>query len=506
MTSLADLPGEEREGKRLLAVLVYACLMVSVVSTLGAPLIPEIARDHGISLASATWMLTVTLLVGAVATPVMGRLGDGPGRRGVLMGGLAVVCVGSLVAATASSFGQLLAGRALQGIGYGTVPLAIAIAREHLPAELLRRGIATLSVTVAVGAGLGFPATGLVAQDLDYHVAFWIAAAITALGVVLVARTVPRGAPGARREALDGVGALGLGLGLGALLLAISQGETWGWGSARVLALLVGAALVFAAWGRWELRAAHPLVDLRISALPTVLAANITGVLMGFGMYVVMTLVLRLAQTPASAGYGFASSLFVTGLLLVPLSFGSFIASGLARRLAARAGMRVVIPIGVLVVVVAQLGLALQHEHLYDLLIATALLGVGIGCTFAAMPALIVAAVPPGETGSASSVNQVTRVVGGALGSAVAATILAAHTAGGSPLPTEGGFGVTFVVGAVVCGLTIPVVLLLLPKGIGRRGAPVPERGSELELLMEEEALSGVGPVAVEEPHRLVGR
>ena len=507
MTSPVDFAVDDRAGKRLLAVLVYACLMVSVVSTLGTPLIPQIAEDHGITLAAATWMLTVTLLVGAIATPVMGRLGDGPGRRTVLMSGLGAVLAGSLVAASSSSFAQLLAGRALQGVGYGTVPLAIAIAREHLPPELLRRGIATLSVTVAVGAGLGFPATGLIAQDFDYHVAFWVAGAVTALALVLIARVVPGGTAGDRREPLDGVGAVGLGLGLGALLLAISQGETWGWGSGRVVGLLAGAAGVFAAWGRWELRAAHPLVDLRVSRLPTVMAANIAGVLMGFGMYVVMTLVNRLAQTPESAGYGFSASLFVTGLLLVPLSFGSLVASTVARKVAARVGMRVVIPTGVAVVAVAQLGLAAQHAHLYDLLIATALLGVGIGCTFAAMPALIITAVPAGETGSASSVNQVTRVLGGALGAAVAATILAAHTVAGSTLPSEDAYGVTFVVGAVVCALTIPVMLLLLPKGIGRRDAAAPGRGSEVELLMAEEAMSVAGPVAVEEPHhRFVAR
>ena len=150
MTSLIDSrPGARaRSDRRLLAVLVYAALMVAVVSTLGTPLIPDIAADQGVSLHAAQWMLTITLLVGAVTTPILGRLGDGPGRRRVLLVGLAAVCLGSLVAATADSFGQLLVGRALQGVGYGTVPLTIAIARRELSPLALRKAIATLSITV----------------------------------------------------------------------------------------------------------------------------------------------------------------------------------------------------------------------------------------------------------------------------------------------------------------------------------------------------------------------
>src|SRR5436190_16289166 len=103
-------------------------LVVSVISSLGAPLIPTIAKDLHASLSATQWSLTVTLLVGAVASPVIGRLGDGPHRRTVLLSCLATVTAGGVVAALATSLGVLVFGRALQGLGLALMPLTMAAA------------------------------------------------------------------------------------------------------------------------------------------------------------------------------------------------------------------------------------------------------------------------------------------------------------------------------------------------------------------------------------------
>src|SRR5215467_11114552 len=117
----------------LVPVLVFVGLVVAVVGSLGAPLVPAVARAAHVPLAAAQWSLTITLLVGAVTTPVLGRLGDGPRRRGAILAAVAVVVAGCVVAALPVGFGWLLAGRALQGVGLGLVPLAMATARDALP-------------------------------------------------------------------------------------------------------------------------------------------------------------------------------------------------------------------------------------------------------------------------------------------------------------------------------------------------------------------------------------
>jgi MFS family permease len=474
--------------------LIAAALVVSVVSTLGASLIPTIAADQHVSLGNAQWVLTVTLLVGAVATPVLGRIGDGPARRKTLVATLLVVCVGSLVAALSGGrFWQLLLGRALQGVGYATVPLTIAIAREVLDVASARKSIAVLSVTVAVGAGLGYPVTGVIAQQLDFHDAYAMATVLSVLAAVGILMVIPRGAApaGAAREArrFDVAGALLLGGGLALGLLAVSQGEEWGWGSVRVVGAAVVAVVLLGAWARVELGTADPLVDLRLMAARTVMGANAAGLLMGFGMYMIMSLISRLAQTPKATGYGLGASLVSTGLLLVPLSLASLVSAPIARAAGARFGMRVVLPLGALVVAGTGVLLAVAHGSMLDLAIASALAGVGIGSSFAAMPALIVAAVPNERTGSATSLNQVLRTVGGAVGSAASAAILTAHTVGGAALPSESGYTIAFAVGAALCALTAVVAWLLIPA------PPAPRSGDpDVELLMVEEAASAVGP------------
>jgi MFS family permease len=493
MSSTADL----RPTSARLA-LVVAALVVSVVSTLGASLIPTISHDQHVSLASAQWVLTVTLLVGAVATPVLGRIGDGPLRRQTLVATLGVVCLGSAVAALSGDrFWQLLLGRGLQGVGYATVPLTIAIAREVLAGDAARKTIAVLSVTVAVGAGLGYPVTGLIAQQLDFHDAYWMAtvlSVVAAWGILMIIPRAPRAAVVAASEKgrhFDVTGALLLGAGLAAGLLAVSQGEEWGWTSGRIVGLAVATVVLLAAWVRVELRVADPLVDLRLMSARAVMGANASAVLIGFGMYMIMSLISRLAQTPASTGYGLGASLVSTGLLLVPLSIASLVSAPIARAIGRRFGMRVVLPLGALVVAAAGLQLAAAHGHMADLAIATALSGIGIGCSFAAMPALIVASVPNERTGSATSLNQVLRTVGGAVGSAVSAAILTAHTASGSVLPQASGYDVAFVLGGVVCALTAIVAWVLVPA----RAVPRDELDDpEVALLMEEEAASAMGP------------
>jgi MFS family permease len=115
----------------LVSVLVGVTMVTGIISSLGAPLIPSVARTLHISLDSAQWSLTAALLSASVAAPIMGRLGDGPRRRETIIGGLAIVLVGSIVAGLAQSLALLVVGRAMQGVGLGLAPVTMAAARER---------------------------------------------------------------------------------------------------------------------------------------------------------------------------------------------------------------------------------------------------------------------------------------------------------------------------------------------------------------------------------------
>ena len=457
----------------LVPVLIYLAMLVAVISSLGAPLIPAIAEANDVSITSAQWSLTITLLVGAVATPVIGRLGDGRHRRTVVLVVLAVVLLGSVLAALPLGLGWLIAGRALQGLGLGLTPLAIATARTALTGERSRSTAAALSVTVAAGVGLGYPLTGAIAEVGGVHAAFWFGAATSALALVAAAVVYPP-APEAPPRRLDVAGALLLGLGLATGLLALGEAETWGWDSPAVLGLLAVAVLALTAWALWQLRAEAPLVDLRLARGRDAAAAHGAALLVGVANYLLLSSVPRLAQEPTSTGYGFGASIVVAGLVLLPFSVASFLAGRVARRLDRIGGPRLALPLGAVVLGVGELAFGLVREDLWQLFVGTAIAGFGVGTTFAALPGLVTGAVPARETGSAMSLNQVLRYIGFAVGSALSATVLEAATPEGAAYPPSSGYTTIALIGCGVCVLLALLTALLPTRRHPRPVEPAP--------------------------------
>src|SRR3984957_6426735 len=312
--------------RMLVPTLMVSASMTAVVSSLGAPLIPTLSQADGVSLSTGEWILTITLLTGALATPVMGRLADGPRQRILILVALAVVVVGCVLSAVSNGFTLLIVGRALQGVGLGLLPVAMAIARRHLTPEKARRAIATLSVTTAIGVGLGYPVTGLIAQVLNFRAAYWFGA-ITVAGTLVVAAVVLPPRSGGTSKRFDFVGAGLLSLVVIGVSVVLSEGGEWGWASNKTISIVAASVVMLAFWIPFELRFAHPLVDLRQVRNRSVLTADASGFLISIAMFLLLLIFLVFVQIPTSNGFGFGSSLVVSGLVLVPLSVGSFVAS-----------------------------------------------------------------------------------------------------------------------------------------------------------------------------------
>ncbi|MEI4274038.1 MFS transporter [Klenkia sp. LSe6-5] len=451
----------------LVPVLVFVGTVVAVISSLGAPLIPAIAASTEAPLPDAQWALTATLLVGAVATPVIGRLGDGPRRREVVLAVLAAVTLGGVLAALPLGLGWLIAGRGLQGVGLGLTPVAIATAREALDGDRSRSTVAALSITVVAGLGIGYPLAGLVAELGGVHAAFWAGAAVSAAALVAAAVVLP---PSRVRTArtLDVVGAVLLGAGLAGVLLALGEAESWGWTSTPTWSLTAGSVVVLVGWARWELRAPQPLVDLRLARGRIAVTAHAAAMLVGLSNYLLLVTVPVLVQAPREGGPGLGGSVLVAGLALLPFSAASVLGGRFARVLADRAGRLAVLPVAALVQAAAFVLFGLLRTELWQVFLVMAVAGLGVGAAFAAFPALVISTVPPSETGSATSLNQVLRYVGFALGSAVAAAVLAAATTSGSGEPGAGGYTTIAVLGAGVCLVTAGLTWLLPPRAAAR--------------------------------------
>lgn len=440
--------------------LIYAALTSSVVSSLGMLLVPSIAVDFDVPVSAAQWMLTVNLLVGAVATPIMGRLADGPHTRRILLVSLSVIFVGSLVATVAPNFTVFLIGRALQGLLYGTVPVTIALARRHLTYTESQPTISTLSVTVSVGLGVGYPLTGIIAATFDHRAAFAFAALVVASAALGVWRFIPAGPdPLAPRTPFDTTGAALLGGGLAALLLWVSEAQTWGWLSGTSVITLAISLVTLFSWIIHSVHTLYPLINLRVVRKPEVLLANATAIGLGTAMYIGLSIASLVAQAPADTGFGLAVPLMWAGFLMLPLSIGSLTANRIVRVLSRRFDIAVFLPVGAIVMTAAALVLWLEHGQFWKLSVGMFLFGVGIGSGYAAMPALIARSVAIDQLGSAVSFNQVLRTVGGAIGAALSGAVLAAHPSD-SAYSTDAGITMAFGVG-VACCVAVTAALLV---------------------------------------------
>ncbi|ROO87442.1 MFS transporter [Actinocorallia herbida] len=470
-----------------MATLALAGTTAAIMQTLVTPLIAELPKILHTSASNATWVITVTLLVGAVCVPVTGRLGDLLGKRRMLLACAVPLVAGSVVCALASSIIPMIVGRGLQGVGMGMVPLGIALLRDVVAQEKLSSSIALVSASMGIGGGLGLPIAAAVAEYANWRVLFW-ASAVLALGIgVLIWLTIPDVPAAAKGERFDYPGAVGLGIGLVSLLLAVSKGADWGWGSATTLGLFAAALVVLLAWGVWEVRTRQPIIDLRTTARPRVLLTNIASIFVGFGMYAALLIVPQLLQFPAETGYGLGQSMLAAGLWMAPGGIMMMVVSPFGGKLSNARGPKFTLICGVLVLAVGYGACLLLMGHAWGLMIAVMIINSGVGLAYGAMPALIMGSVPLTETASANAFNTLMRSLGTSVGSAVIGVVLAQLTisAGGYTLTSENGFRVGLAIGAGVALLSA-VIAATIPSARRDRAA------------VQETAPASAGPVPVD--------
>ncbi|MEV6424523.1 MFS transporter [Streptomyces sp. NPDC051662] len=287
-------------GRTVVPVLAFAGIAVAVMQTLLVPVIKDLPRLLNTAPSEASWVVTSTLLSGAVATPIMGRLGDLHGKRRMLILSLTVMIVGTLISALSSTLLPMLVGRTLQGFALGALPLGIGLMRDTLPRERLGSAMGLMGSAMGVGGGLALPAAALVAQHMDWHVLFYGAAGLGTVAIVLTLLFVPETTVRAKGS-FDLPGAVGLSAGLVMLLLPITKGGDWGWTSAATLGLFAGAVVTLVLWGLLELRRSAPLVDLRTTARPAVLFTNLVSIMIGVSFFTIMSAVPA-EETGAATG------------------------------------------------------------------------------------------------------------------------------------------------------------------------------------------------------------
>ncbi|MBO9521984.1 MAG: MFS transporter [Nocardioidaceae bacterium] len=446
----------------IVAIGCFCGIVVALTQTMIVPLVPVLPTILDSSAADASWAITATLLAAAVVTPISGRLGDMVGKRLVLLACLSSLLAGSLLCALSSSLVVVIAGRALQGFAMGAIALGISIMRDELPADRIGPAVARMSATMGVGGAIGLPLAAVIAEKASWHVLFWVSAGLALLCAAAVFFFVPE-SPIKTPGRFDVLGALGLAAGLVMLLLAITKGGDWGWTDGLTLGLVAGALAVFAVWGVWEWRNRSPLVDLRVSVRPQVLYTNVASVAIGFAMYGFSLIPTQILMAPERTGYGMGLSMIQAGLAVAPSGLMMYLLSGTGARISRARGPRTSLIVGILVLAAGYLLAIALRGAWWHLTLSATLIGAGIGIAYAAMPALIMGAVPVTETAAANGLNALMRSLGTSFSSAVVGAVLAHLTMplGDHVLPSDHGFTVALLISLGACALALLLALAI---------------------------------------------
>lgn len=474
----------------LTTVLCMSGTLVALQQTLVIPLLSEFPAILHVDYASASWLVTITLLTAAIATPIVSRLADMYGKRRMMLVSLTAMVAGSVLAGVGGTFLTVLVGRGLQGLASALIPVGIGILRDELPKSKVAGATAMMSATLGIGSALGLPLTGLLYEHLGWEAVFWASAAAGVAMFAAVLVVVPE-SPVRTPGRFDVGGAVLLSIALAGLLLGISKGGTWGWtGEPTILALAVSVA-AFALWFPFELRVGQPMVDLRTSARRPVLLTNIAALLVGVSMYANMLSTTQQLEMTEATGYGHGLSVLVAGLSMMPAGLMMVVVAPAAGRLIGRIGAKYTLLIGTVVLAAAYTARIFLTGSVPLIVLGSMLVTSGTAIAYATMPMLIMGSVPITETASANGLNALLRSVGTSVSSALISAILTAVTVevAGRHLPTLGAFQLVFAM-AALAALAATAVAAFLPR-TARPGPVAPDPAPADERPPHELVVTG---------------
>src|SRR5919112_399627 len=451
---------EEYLARRWTALILLCAAQFVVVldASIVNVALPSIGRGLHFSEANLPWVVNAYVIAFGGFLLLGGRAADLLGRRRVFMAGLLVVAVASLAAGFATNEGQLIAGRAAQGLGAAIIsPSALSIVTTLFRDGGERNKALGVWGAVAGSAGaVGVLLGGILTEGLGWEWVLWVNVPVALVALALTPRLIPESRSESTTRHYDVAGAVSITAGLSLLAYALLDAEDAGWGSTKTVGLLALAVALIGGFVAIELRSKAPLVPFRIFRLRTLTGANVVGLLLGaslFSMFFYISLYMQQVL-----GY----SPIHTGLSYLPLAVTIIIAAGLGGELVTRFGFKPILAAGMLFVASGMLWfsqVSVGGGFLTDILASSLLAAIGLGFGFVTSTIAAVAGVEEREQGLASGLINTSQQIGAALGLAVLSTIAISQTdhelaSGTSSLPAlTDGFQRAFLGGAVIAAL-----------------------------------------------------
>ncbi|MFC9653024.1 MFS transporter [Streptomyces sp. NPDC056937] len=461
-TTLVSPP---RVGKAAVGALGVLAVATGALESVVTPTLPLLQRELAMSPAEGALLSIVLLITGALITPVAGKFGDRYGGKRVLIRLMAVVSAGGLVSALAPNLPVLLLGQVLQGAMVGALPLSFILVRKHLPAGESKVAIGVVSGLFVGGGMAGTLAAGPVAEGLSRHWMFALPTCAVIGSMLLVNRLMPDDPPGGSDDAgIDWAGLLLLSGTLVTLMLVLALAADIASQPLVLVALVLLLAAFVSGWVAVERRAAAPMVDPRMLARPAVWKSCVLTFLICVGTSAAVYLVPQLFAVSEDA-YGFGADATAIGFFLLPGAVASTLAGPIGGIGARRFGSRAVVATGVVMMAFGLLALAAVHTEVWHLVVGKALIGLANGLCVTALVTTTATSVDRSDTGIATSLVLVTRVIGFAVGVQLSGALLTAATPAGSEVPAESAFVTGFVIAGALTALSL-LVVRTMNKGV----------------------------------------
>lgn len=453
-------------------VVLTVCCGISLIVEMGtlvaAPMTSVLESSLHIDTVQALWATLGPTLVAAATTPLLGKIGDIYGHRRVLIGILALELLGNIITASATSFPQLLIGRALVGFT-GSQGLMLAILRDRTPGSTQRRGVGLIAGIQGIGIAISYMIGGVfIAAHASWNIVFWFLSGLSFLALLAVIFLLPESIERAKVK-LDWIGVIGLAACLSLIDVALSESSTWGRTNGKTLGFFIGGLAGIVLWYFYlNVTKADPLVDPKVLRDRRLMPMFFVYACMSFSALTIWTGITNFAQIPkAIAGYGFSFSLLGAGAMIIPASLTMGICGLIFGGVINRRGVRMGTILGQLGLTAIFLFFWQWHSSVWVFLIVGPLYAICSMFVFTASFSVILHLAPKDGTAIVSSILQVITNVASNIGVAVFVALITAQFIPKTYFSVETGYTNLFVVTAVVVFVGF-LIALLIPRGVAK--------------------------------------
>ena len=462
----------------LLVLLSSVAIMIMYVEAMAFPSLPMVMADFSLTsedYALASWVITIYLIVGAVAIPVFGKMGDIYGKKKMLVVAMTIYTV----AVTFTGFSRdlsdsiyvMIGFRAVQGLGMSMFPLAFSLVRDEFPIEKIAIAQGVISAMFGVGTAVGFLLGGYVTDAFGWAWTYHTVVPFAALATFLVAFKVKE-SPVRLKARIDFVGAGLLGLTLVSFLVGITETRNRGWADPLVDGLLVLSVASVFTFAYWQTKAKEPLVRPSLLKQRNIALTNVIGFMIGFAMFTV-------SQTIAAlAGFNFGLDATHIGILNLPTSVLTLFLGPTVGFLVKMRGPKWPMTFGMVMSILGFMYLYFNHATELEVMTGVAIMGSGTAFAMVGSINMIIISTPRLETGISTGMNMIVRTAGGVVGPAIAAVIISDHSSlipGVGVVPDDNAYQLIFLMSSVFMGIGVLLSLLLTNK------KAMPESATPLE-------------------------